>query len=605
MYSRCFVLVSSCTSRRSVMKKAMLSLILVIIFSFTSGSLQAEVKTHNIFGQNMVLQRGKSIRVWGWADAGESVTVTYSGQTKKAKADDKGNWSVTLDTLKASTEPRELSIKGISNTITFNNVVVGDVWLCGGQSNMEDVLEEIYHGDTEVVSANHPNIRLITIPQVASPKAMENIDQLNEFNSWTGHHEMKGNWAQCTPQTVNRFSAIGYIFGRRLHLASGVPIGLIDASWGGTTIEAWTSRTKLATIPDSKGLTDEWDQRIAKYDSVASLKAEIEQWEKDSKQRKQHGEQPDPKPTEPEPDPVTDRNNPAASFNAMVAPIAGFNIKGVIFNQGYNNALDNARPRLYAGVFKAMIQDWRRAFRDESLSFGIIGLTAGGQPQTLENFELRMVDPGPFIREGQFKASQELENVCFMPAYDQQVPWYHPHKKFELGERIARWALNTQYGFDHIGWKLVVCTRSENKGDHFILTFDRAVQVDDGRAIEGFAIAGEDRHFVPASAEYVGEDEIGNERWDERLIKVWSPLVKKPVAVRYAWARNPLGNVVNSEHHERVIPIPSFRTDDWDWPEAPFRADGGDAEAKHRDKLEQMRRNAERWVKERMVLEAR
>jgi sialate O-acetylesterase len=430
---------------------------------------------------------------------------------------------------------------------------------------------------------------------------MENIAQLNEFNSWTGRHEMKGYWAQCTPQTVNRFSAIGYIFGRRLHLASGIPIGLIDASWGGTTIEAWTSRTKLTTIPNSKGLTDEWDQRIAEYDPVASLKAEIEQWEKDSEQRRLHGEELDPKPTEPEPDPAADRNNPGASFNAMIGPIADFNIKGVIFNQGYNNALDDSRPGLYAEVFKAMIQDWRRAFRDDSLPFGIIGLTAGGQPQTLDNFELRMVDPAPFIREGQFKASQELLNVCFMPAYDQQVPWYHPHRKFELGERTARWALNTQYGYDHIGYKPAVCTKSENKGGHFILTFDRPVQVDDGRPFEGFAIAGEDRHFVPARAEYVdmGEDEIDSGRWEERLIKVWSPLVKEPVAVRYAWARNPLGNVVNSVHHERVIPIPSFRTDDWDWPEAPFNADGGDAEEKHRDKLDRMRTNAEKWAEQR------
>jgi sialate O-acetylesterase len=447
----------------------------------------------------------------------------------------------------------------------------------------------------------------MTVPQVAAPEAPADIERINEFNSWTGRHEMKGSWAQCTPKTVNRFSAIGYIFGRRLHLASGVPIGLIDASWGGTTAEAWTSRAKLATIPQSKGLTNEWDQQIAAYDPVASLKAEIEQWEKDSERRKQRGETPNPKPTEPEQDPASDRNNPGASFNGMIAPIAGFNIKGVIFNQGYNNALGNARPRLYAKVFKAMIQDWRRAFCDESLPFGIIGLTAGGQPQTLENFELRIVDAGPFIREGQFKAAQELENICFMPAYDQQVPWYHPHKKFELGERTARWALNTQYGYRQLGWKPAVCTKSENKGDHLILTFDRAVQVTDGRAFEGFAVAGENRHFVPARAEFVavGKDDNGRDRRDEKLLKVWSPLVQKPLAVRYAWARNPLGNVVNCEHHESIIPIPSFRTDDWDWPEAPFKSDGRDAEVKHRERRNEMRRKAEQWAKERTVLEAR
>ncbi|MHC4567480.1 MAG: hypothetical protein ACYTE3_17180, partial [Planctomycetota bacterium] len=152
-------------------------------------------------------------------------------------------------------------------------------------------------------------------------------------------------------------------------------------------------------------------------------------------------------------------------------------------------------------------------------------------------------------------------------------------------ERIARWALNTQYGYSQLGWKPVICTGSQNKGDHIILTFDRAVRVHDGRPFAGFAIAGHRR--------------------DEKLLKVWSPLVAKPLAVRYAWARNPIGNAVNSQHHERIIPVPSFRTDDWDWPEAPFKSDGADAEAGHRKRRSEMRKRALEWAKERTVLEAR
>ena len=593
------------------MKKSMLCFTLVIMFASTAGLLPAEVKVHNIFGQNMVLQRGKPVNVWGWADVGELVTVTYSGQRKTAKADDKGNWSVKLDSLKAGTESKDLVIKGKSNSITLKNVVVGDIWLCGGQSNMEDPLEAIYHGDIEIISANHPNIRLLSIPQIAANKPLTNIKRMTPSEPDARPDASKGNWAQCTPDTVRPFSAIGYVFGRRLHLASGVPIGLIDASWGGTTIEAWTARAKLATIGESKGLTDEWDKKIAAYSPAASLKARIEEWKFDSAEARRHGHEPDPKPTEPYHDPATDRNNPGGPFNGMIASLAGFDIKGVIFNQGFNNALGNARPRLYAKVFKAMIQDWRRTFCDESLPFGIVGLTAGGQPQTLENFEVRMVDSGPFIREGQFKAAQELKNVCFMPAYDQQMPWFHPHKKFELGERLARWGLNTQYGYEQIGWKPVACIKSESQGDHFIMTFDGRINVVDGRPMVGFAIAGEDRHFVPANAVFAPVNENTNDEEDDdverhdKKLKIWSPLVKEPVAVRYAWARNPLGNVVNEEHYESVIPIPSFRTDDWDWPEAPFRADGGDAEEKHRERREQMRRNAERWAKERIALEAR
>jgi len=291
----------------------------------------------------------------------------------------------------------------------------------------------------------------------------------------------------------------------------------------------------------------------------------------------------------------------------MVAPYAGFTVKGALFNQGYNNALGDARPKLYAQVFKAMIQSWRDAFRDETMPFGIVELTAGGEPQTLENFESRMVDAGPFIREGQYKAWRELAHVGFAPAYDQQVPWYHPHKKFELGERIARWALHTQYGQTQLGWQPVVCTGWENLGDHFILTFDRAVRVHDGRPFEGFAIAGEGRHFHPAYAEFVvvGKDDRGREQRNEARLKVWSPLVQQPLAIRYAWARNPLGNAVNSRHHERIIPIPSFRTDDWDWPEAPFKAEGSDAENQHRRAIQEMRKQAVDWARVRKLQEAK
>ena len=193
------------------------------------------------------------------------------------------------------------------------------------------------------------------------------------------------------------------------------------------------------------------------------------------------------------------------------------------------------------------------------------------------------------------------------PAHDQQVPWYHPHKKFELGERIARWALFTQYGQDQLGWQPAVCTQSEISSDHIILSFDRNIRAHDGRPLSGFAIAGEDRHFIPAQAEFViiGKDDRGQDRRDESKLKVWSPLVVNPLAVRYAWARNPIGNVVNSRHHERTVPICSFRTDDWDWPEAPFAERGTKAEQAHRRELNNMRKQARIWEKERAILAAK
>ena len=571
-----------------------------------SGTASGQLRVPHIFGDDMVIQRDRPIHVWGWAKAGENVRVRFASRDLTVRAGDDGKWSLQLDPLPASSQARSFSVSTDGKTAEYDGVLVGDVWVLGGQSNMEDELENIYHGDTEVASAHYPNIRLLTIPQVASPRPLADFERINEFNSWTSRHERKGTWFRCTPKAVHRFSAIGYIFGRRLHLVSGVPIGLIDASWGGTVAAAWTSRDTLATIPTAKPLTDEWDEKIASYDGEASLQARIARWEKATERRKREGKKPNPKPIEPERDPASDRNNPGASFNGMIAPYAGFNVRGAIFNQGYNNALGNARPGLYAKVFQAMIQDWRRAFRDEAMPFGVVGFTAGGQPQTRDNFEMRMVDAAPFIREGQFKAWQALKHVGYAPAYDQQVPWYHPHKKFELGERLARWALATCYGQEQLGWQPAVCTGWVIQDDHFLLSFDRAVRVHDGRPFEGFAVAGEDRHFYPAKAEFVvlGKDDRGRDRRDEAKLKVWSPLVKDPKAVRYAWARNPLGNAVNGRHHERTIPIPTFRTDDWDWPEAPFAARGSEPESQHRRRIHEMRQRAAAWVRQRKIQEA-
>jgi len=563
---------------------------------------RAEVRVHHVFDNHMVLQRAEPVRVWGWADPGEQVTVEFGGQKKTTTAGDEGNWAVELDPLEPSSEPRTLAVSGPANRVAFEDVLVGDVWLLGGQSNMEDPIAGVYHGDVEVASANLPGVRLLTIPVCAHPKAQTDFPRIDEYNAWTGQTERKGYWMVCSPETVKRFSAIGYIFGRRLHLAGGVPIGLIDASVGGTTVEAWGSRETLAAIPEAIPLLKDWDERIQAFDPQQDLKDRIARWEKDTERRKAEGRQPAPKPDDLRPGPAFDRNNPGASYNGMIVPLAGFSVKGAIFNQGYNNALGDARPRLYAKTFQAMIGDWRRTFGDQQMPFGIVELTAGGEPQTLENFELRMIDAAPFIREAQFRAYRELEGVGFACAYDQQVPWYHPHKKVLLGERIARWALATQYGLP-IGWQPAVCEAAEVQGDAIVVSFDRPVRTDDGRPFEGFAIAGADQRFCPAEATYlvVGKDDRGRDREDRTKLVVRSVLVPEPVALRYAWARNPLGNMVNDQHHERVLPVPSFRTDHWDWPEAGF---GPEARAETGRRRGEMRRQAEEHSRERKLQQA-
>ena len=286
----------------------------------------------------------------------------------------------------------------------------------------------------------------------------------------------------------------------------------------------------------------------------------------------------------------------------MLASYQGFGLKGIIFNQGYNNALGNTRPNLYAKTFQAMIADWRKAFDDESLPFGIVELTAGAPPQTMDNFELKMVDAAPYSREAQFRAYRELENIGWTSAYDQQVPWYHPHKKLQLGERLARWALTTQYKF-RFGHEPAICTNWEIAGDRIVLTFDRQVKVQDDRSIEGMAIAGADQRFYPARAVIFvkGKDDRGRDQLDHTKVEVWSPLVPGPKAVRYAWARCPLGNLTNSAHHERFIPVPSFRTDKWGWEDAPFGPEERNVSGR---RWHEARQQAEANMKDRKLREA-
>jgi len=563
---------------------------------------QARLRVHHVFDHHMVLQRDKPVRVWGWAKPGEKIVVEFAGQKKTTTTDAEGNWAVQLDPLEASSQPRPLRVHGDDAEVAFDDVLVGDVWLLGGQSNMEDPIRNVYHGDVEMASAHLSGVRLLTVPLAAHPEPQTDFPRIDEYNAWTKQTERKGYWMVCSPETVKRFSAIGYIFGRRLHLATQVPIGLIDTSVGGTTVEAWASRATLGKIPEARPLLEQWDERIRAFDPQEDLRRRVEQWEKDTQRRKAEGREPAPKPTDLRPGPAFDRNNPGASFNGMIMPLAGFAVRGAIFNQGYNNALGDARPKLYAQTFQAMIRDWRRTFGEPEMPFGIVELTAGGQPQTLDNFELRMIDPAPFIREAQFRAYRELENVGFACAYDQQVPWYHPHKKVLLGERIARWALATQYGLP-IGWQPAVCTGAQVEGDSIVVSFDRPVRTHDGRPVEGFAIAGKDRQFYPAEASYlvVGTDDRGRPREDHSKLVVHSDLVSEPVAVRYAWARNPLGNLVNEQHHERVLAVPSFRTDQWDWPEAGF---GPEARAEAGRRRTKMRQQAEEQNRRRKLLEA-
>jgi sialate O-acetylesterase len=562
--------------------------------------LQAQVRPANIFDNNMVLQRDKPVKIWGMADPREEVKIEFGGQVKTTVANQQGEWFTFLDAMSANAQPADMKVSGKASSVLFTNVLVGDVWVLGGQSNMEFDLARIFHGDAEILSANFPAIRLMTIPSSANIEPKKDFERINEYDSWYDRYDKKGSWFICSPETVPTFSGMGYIFGRRLYMASQIPIGLIDASLGGTTVEAWISPETLKKMPENDSLLLQWNSKVATYDPENDLKEKIKNWEIRNAARIKDGLEPAPKPTEPSPYPAYDRNFPGSSFIGMVAPIAGLTVKGAVFHQGYNNALEDSRPKQYASNFKALINDWRQTFNDADLPFGIIEFSAGGEPQTLDNFEVRMLDPSPYIREGQFKAFKEIPNTGYVCSYDQQVNWYHPQKKKEAAERMARWALSTQYGFD-LKWEPAICKNAERLNDKIIITFDKEVKSSDDRPIEGFAIAGNDRHFFPAKAAYVKiQDEKGQQVFDKKRIEVWNNLCSDPVEVRYAWARNPLGNLVNLECP--IIPVPLFRTDSWDYPEAPYSPD---EYAEHRIRMKNLRKEAEEMTKLRIIKEAK
>jgi sialate O-acetylesterase len=572
-------------------------LLFFFLLTICGVEVPAQVKPNHIFSDNMVLQRDKPIKIWGWAMPKEKIEVRFGKQLKKAETNGTGDWFLHLDPLPASHQPQDLIIKG-SNKIVITNVLVGDVWVLGGQSNMEFDLDRIYNGDLEIASANFNQIRLMTIPQASGQKPRKDFDGINEYDSWLDRYDKKGYWFICSPATVKTFSAMGYVFGRRIHQATQVPIGLIDVSVGGTTLEAWLSSGMLESIPENKELIAEWNSKVNSYTPADNLNKKIANWEKRSDTRKKQGLEPLPKPTEPDPSPALDRNFPGASYNGMLAPIAGLSVKGIVFNQGYNNAISaDARPALYAKNFVGLIKNWRSTFSDENLPFGIIELSAGGNPQTLDNYEVEMLDAAPYIREGQLKAYQQLNNTGFVSIYDQQENWYHPRKKMEGGERMARWALQTQYHWD-MGWEPAQCITAERASDKIILTFSKEIKSSDDRPMEGFSIAGNDGHFFPAQAKYfeTGQDKAGNPLINKKKLIVWNDLIKEPKELRYAWARNPIANVVNEAIRERVIPLPAFRTDSWHYPEAPFRTDEMEL---YRKKMTERRNRAVEWTKER------
>lgn len=543
----------------------------------------------NLFQTGMVLQRDKSISIWGWGDPGAEVTAEFSGAMGSSRIAADRRWVIEFPPMPANSNGQRLTVRSGDVEITLSDILIGDVWILGGQSNMEFELAKVENGSLEIISANYPLIRVLTVPYAQGPKQHLSFPRLHQWSDWSKRHFRKGDWNACTPEIAKELSAIGFVFARRLHQASRVPIGVIDASRGGTTVETWTPMSVLKKIEGSvtRAKLSEFEDSARQWDAKADLSKRIEQHQVWLKRQVEEGKEiPEDRKSPPNdlrPGPIGNHNYPGHCYAGMISPLEGLSIKGAIFHQGYNNAFDGTLGmRLYKEVFPEMIRAWRKTFGDPQMPFGILSLCTDGYPQTLDNYSEKMFNGGIDIRAVQYETFLDFyqsgdENIGFVSTFDLRRRWYHPQLKLPAGERIARWALATEYGFDrNVEWKppmLISMTPIEGAIE---LAFDREVGDPLDGAIRGFAISGEMRCFHPAEAEYAerGKNDRGQMQYDRRRLILRSSMVEKPVHFRYAWGRNPLANLQATGHKD--LPFATQRSDDWLMEETPLGVLGDD-----------------------------
>jgi sialate O-acetylesterase len=521
---------------------------------------EAKLELPRVFGDDMVVQRDKPLNVWGWGDKGDTVTVQFGGQTKTATVGDDGKWILTLSPLPVNAKPQELKVSGKTETLTFKNVLIGDVWLCSGQSNMESDAGGIINSDLDIPRANASGIRCLTIPLHSSPVPLDNfpIEERNPF-----YVELKGVWRVSDPTNTRAFTAIGYHFARIVHDITGVPIGLIDTSWGGSVVETWISQATLKTLPEAKPLIESFDAEVAAYNYEAELARKLPGWKRQVEKNEAAGKTPPPKPDVPKTYSCR-QSFPGGCFNGLIAPIQRFAIKGVLFYQGENNSVGGqGRPNLYMKTYPALIPDWRKAFNDPALPFCIIQLSGFGEPVDENEPEDSMLHKASGVREAQVKAHLMYTNTALVCTYDLGHVQMHSPLKRPIGERSARWALADVYKVNGVEYNIPLLESWKKDGTCMLLTFTKGSNPSSPYGMrvppKGFVIAGQDRHFYPAHVENV----------EGGKFSVSSEFVPDPVAVRYAWGVHPVGNFGN-----RAGLAAPFRTDDWPcWIDSGYRKD--------------------------------
>ncbi len=497
-----------------------------------------------IFSNGMVLQRDKDLPVWGWAEPGEAITVTLGQETVAATAGADGTWRVVLKPRPATAEPLALVVKGAEDAgVTIENVVVGDVWICSGQSNMEWSVNGVTNSAEVRGGAEFPLIRHVKVPRAAVDKALEDVTV---------------QWQLCSPATVGNFTAVGYFFARHLHQELGVPIGLIGTNWGGTRIEPWCTPEGIAAIPELADVHARLQNTNPATDvgKSAFLKAldAHEAWLAAARQAVAVGEYPASLPAMPVPE--QKHGEPTRLYNGMIAPLVPFVIRGAIWYQGESNGGEHLS---YYHKMHALVNGWRQLWQQGEFPFYYVQLA---------NYQAPLREPAggngwAKLREAQVKALDIVNSGMAVIIDIGEAHDIHPRNKQDVGYRLALWALANEYGQSDLVCSGPLYRSQAVEGGAIRLTFDHvgsglmvgrkeglAPTVEDTAGkLDWFAIAGADQKWHWAEAVIDGE-----------TVMVSSPEVTEPVAVRYAFSMNPEGcNLYNREG----LPASPFRTDSW------------------------------------------
>jgi len=495
----------------------------------------------------MVFQRDEPLKIWGRGDPGATVTVEFTGQRQSGMVDEKGRWSVHLEAPRLTAKPEVLTVVSSEGKqrLEIRNVVVGDVWFCSGQSNMEIPVSQSQNAQEEIAAARHPEIRLLKVMRDVALAANEEVS-------------VALTWSPCTPESVGDFSAVAYYFGREIQREAGVPIGLIQSTWGGTPIEPWMSVAVMESDPACAAALKPWDEmkaKVADYDTnfgkyVEERKKELADlnralWQrmlrqKEAKEKGVAFTEPAPQPRQP---PLPGhQNTPGGLFNAMVSPLTPFAIRGVIWYQGESNANQVESARLYGKQFPLLIKSWREAWGRPQLPFYFVEIANYSAVQK----EPRESGGWPLLRDMQLQTWKTIPHTGMAAAIDLgEAENIHPENKQEVGRRLALHALKNEYGKTAtVSGPILRSARRD--GDKVTLGFEYADGGLEARGgiPKGFALADTSGKWHWAEAEIAGD-----------AIALRSDKALLPTAVAYGWANNPIGNLYAKATALPLIPF--------------------------------------------------